>query len=186
MFRRKLVSARKFMEKKRLGRRLTRQKQGLMHARLRGEGRVCSSPVSAPPELQTVWVSRSDPRAPIMLKAASRAVVPFSVLAGIQSSRSSGLSAVSGLGIAAIPACNGDVQLVGTSPKLARIANQFYHGRRRRLLGRRELIESVLGLRPNGRRTSVTEQRLEYALSFFCREFGSDLSDLIDHEFVLI
>ena len=189
MKRRKIVCPRRYLHKARLGKKLTRQRVGHIHARLRGTGRVCSSPVQAPPELERVWVRKSDPCAPIMDSAANRSIVSMEAVEsapGLPGDRRDRFHQLSRLGVAVVPVGDGQARLIGTSPHLAGIANQVHHGRRRRPLGRRELIESVYGLRPNGRRTSVTDQRLEHALSYFCSEFGSDLSDLINHESVLI
>lgn len=186
MPRRKLISIRKFMERKGLGRRLTRQKQGLVYNRLRRTGRVCAVPLSAPPQLERSWLDPADPRVLLAQKAAAGATVSADQLATLPQRNGSFVPGLNDAGIAALPAGEGRVHLVGTSPRLARIANQIFHGRRRRWLHRRELIEAVFGICPNGRATVVTERRLEYALCYFNDEFGCDLSDLIDHEEVLI
>ena len=189
MKRRKLVCPREYFRKARLGKRLTRQRVGHIHLRLRGAGRVCSAPVCAPPQLETVWVRRTDPWARIMALAAGGSVVNWDEVEsapGLPDEAHLRIRELSNLGIALVPTGDGQVRLVGTSPDLAQMVNRFHHGQRRRRLDRRKLVELVLGLRSNGRRTSVTQQRLEYALNYVWDEFGCDLSDLIDHPFVLI
>ena len=190
MKRRKLVRPREYARKTSPGvRRITRQRVGWVFAKLRGAGRVSSSPVSTPPVHETVWVSKRDPAARLMESAAKRAQVSLDALAdlagapGLAEAPYRGLSA---LGVTVVPINEDQARLVGTSPHLARIGNQAYHGRRRRRLHRRELIEAVCGLQSNGRATAVTEKRLMRSLEFIQDRFGLDLSELINHEEILI
>lgn len=182
----RVISIRKFIQKKRLGRRVTRQKKGLVYNRMCRTGRVCAVPISAPAELERPWLDPSDSRAPLARMAAAGETVPRSRIALVPPRGGSRIRALSEVGIAALPESDGMLRLQGTSPRLARIANQIVHGRRRRRLHRRELIEAVFGLQANGRATVVTDPRLEYALTYFYGQFGVDLSDLIDHDEVYI
>jgi hypothetical protein len=90
------------------------------------------------------------------------------------------------LGIVAVPVDTERVRLVGTSPIAARIANHVHWGLRRRQVTAEELIEATLGLVPNGRKTSVTDARLEEALTFFFERFEIDFSEVVDRTPVLV
>ncbi|MEE9296698.1 MAG: hypothetical protein V3W34_17275 [Phycisphaerae bacterium] len=190
MKRRKLIRPRDYLKKISPGaRRMTRQAVGRVFARLRAQGRVSSSPVSVPPDRETVWVSKHDPAAPLMASAARRAEVPLAELASLAGApelAQAPYRRLSALGVAVVPVKRDRVRLVGTSPRLAGIGNQAYHGLRRRRLYRRELIEAVRGVESNGRATAVTENRLTGSLEFVQDELGLDLCDLIAHAEILI
>ncbi len=150
---------------------------------------VTSSPVSEDPRRPRVWIDRDDHRAPLMNEA-----VVEDVVAKVSVSRTLGLGRttdlphgeLSLLGIVAVPVDEHHVRLVGTSPDAARIANHVYWGRRRRRVSAEERIEATFGLVPNGRKTTVTDPRIETALAFFFDRFGIDFSDVIDRIPILV
>ena len=190
MKRRKIVRPSEYVRRVRPGaKRVTRTAIGQVFARLRRSGRVCSANVTVPPAHATVWVDRDDPWASVVKLAAERVALDeeaLDLLPGLPNEQTARIGLLNKLGIAAVPRRGGCTQLIGTDPRIARIVNHIHHGRRRRQLDRREVIEAVFGLRPNGRATSVTERRLEYALDFFARNFGIDMADFIDHESLLV
>jgi hypothetical protein len=97
-----------------------------------------------------------------MQHAAAEAIVPVDrlpTLAGLPNGRRLSPRQLSLLGVAVIPVSEGQVRLVGTSPKLAAIANQAFHGSRRRPIGIREVIGATKGVKSNGKTPSVTVKR---------------------------
>lgn len=190
MKRRKIVRPCDWLKKMYPGaRRVTRRAVGRVFARLRATGRVSSSSVTIPPERETVWIPKNDPSARLMVLASKGAEVPLadlSSLAGSPEWVKAPYRRLSALGVAVVPVRRDRVRLVGTSPWLAALGNQAYHGRKRRRLHRRELIKKVYGLETNGRAVSVTWKRLSGSIEVVQEMLNLDLCNLIDHEEILI
>jgi len=176
---------------RRLGphRKVTSCAVGRHHLRMRERGYVTSSPVREDPRRSRVWINRDDPRAPLMNEAVAEEIVAKDSVSrslGLKRTTDMPYGELSLLGIVAVPVDEHRVRLVGTSPDVARIANHIYWSRRRRRVSAEKLIEVTLGLVPNGRKTTVTDPRIETSLAFFSDRFGIDFSDVIDRVPILV
>lgn len=170
-------------------RRVTSCAVGRHHLRMRERGYVTSTPVSEDPRRSRVWINRDDPRAPLMNEAVAEEIVAKDSVSrslGLKRTTDMPYGQLSLLGIVAVPVDEQRVRLVGTSPVAARIANHVYWGRRRRHVSAEELIELTFELVPNGRKTTVTDPRIETSLEFFFDRFGIDFSDVIDRVPILV
>jgi len=152
-------------------------------------GFVTSSDVAEPPCRPRVWIDRDHACASLMMAAKVEDVLSvdnIGVALGTPTVTGVPHGLLTLLGIVAIPFDAGRVRLVGTSPTVARIANHVHWGLRRRHITAEKLIEATLGLVPNGRKTSVTDPRLEETLTFFFERFGIDFSEVVDRTPVLV
>ena len=189
MSRRKVVTPLGYLRRKAPERKVTKYAVGLHHCEMSSRGLVTSSSVTEPSCRARVWIDRNDKWASLMVAARDELIVS---IADIGEALSSGdVSSVpheslSLLGIVAVPMAGERVRLLGTSPAVARIANHVHWGLRRRRVTAEELIEATFGLTPNGRKTSVTDGRLEEAIVFFFDRFEIDFSDVVDRAPVLL
>lgn len=185
--RRKLVRLDWRFRKRFPDKRLTRQRVGKLRADLHARGLISSAPPDLPVGITSVWIDRQDPLAPVMQLASNRVTVTQAELSDLLAKNGCQMSVsdLSAFGVVAVPNGKG-VRFGGTSPRLARLANRAHHGRRRHKVYRRSLIEEVRGLDHEKRATSVTEKRLQDVLDYAQKELGLDMSDLIDHESIMV
>lgn len=188
MPRRRIIAPLDALRRKEPGRKVTRCAVGRHHDRMHARGFVTSSRTAEPPYRPRVWIDRDDACASLMMAAKVEDVVSIVDIAaalGMPSPTSVPHESLTLLGIVAVPVDAGRVRLVGTSPVAARIANHVHWGLRRRHITAEELIEATLSLVPNGRKTSVTDPRLEGALTFFFGRFEIDFTDVVNRTPVL-
>lgn len=186
---RRILNPVSYLRKRNPDGRVTGKRIGRLHADMQRRGKATACPPTAPAQLERVWVDSKRPEADVVQAALAGREVDREELARLAGARSAAeirFRRLATLGVAVVPAADGRLRLVGTSPHLAAIVNQAYFGHKRRRLDAREVVEAVFGLASNGRRTSVTEGRLEYALAYFQNEFGLDLTGVIGREYMLI
>ncbi len=189
MPRRRIIAPLNYLRRREPGRKVTKCAVGRHHSQLIDRGLITSSDVAEPPGRPRVWIDRDDACASLMMAAKVEDVVSI-----VDIDAALGMSGVTGvphgsltlLGIVAVPIDDRRVRLVGTSPAAARIANHVHWGLHRRHITAEELIEATLGLLPNGRKTSVTDPRLEDVLTFFAIRFNIDFSDIVDRNPILV
>ncbi len=189
MPRRRIIAPLEYLRRKEHWRKVTKCAVGRHHTQMNDRGLITSSPVAEPPFRPRVWIERDDACASLMMAAKVEdnvSVVDISVALGMPGVKSVPHGSLTLLGIVAVPVSAGQVRLVGTSPDVARIANHVHWGLRRRHITAEELIEATLGLEPNGRKTSVTDPRLEETLTFFFGRFEIDFSDVVYRTPVLV
>ncbi len=189
MSRRKVIAPATHIRRLGPHRKVTSCAVGRHHLWMRERGYVTSSPVREDPRRSRVWINRDDPRAPLMNEAVAEEIVAKDSVSGsfgLKRTTDMPYGQLSLLGIVAVPADEHRVRLVGTSPDVARIANHVYWGLRRRHVSAEELIELTFELVPNGRKTTVTDPRIETSLEFFFDRFGIDFSDVIDRTPMLV
>lgn len=189
MPRRRVIAPSDYLRRKEPGRKVTKCAIGRYHSHMNDRGLISSSAVTEPPGRPRVWIHCDDACASLMMAAKVEDVVRVVDIGGAL-----GMPGVTSiphgpltlLGIVAIPVDANFVRLVGTSPIVARIANHVHWGVRRRQLTAEELIEATLGLVPNGRKTTVTDPRMEEALTFFFERFAIDFSEVVERRPVLV